>query len=136
MFCLGVFETTDHLFPAEPLELFRVNDNIGRVSTAGKLATTRAMAVLEDEFRALKLVADGPAQAATPGGFTHIFLPPIRCSLVHYSIAQQIRGQQADNFAQSFIDHVLFKNIPVGYFETTRTDGEETTVGFDIDKLD
>ncbi len=71
--CFRVFKSADLVFTLKPFKIFRVDDDIAGMRAAGKLAATRAMTVLEDVFRALKLVADGPAQAATPGGSTHNF---------------------------------------------------------------
>jgi hypothetical protein len=77
MFCFRVVELTNQVLAANPFELFWVNQDIAGESAAGELATARAVAVLENVFGAVKLVADRLAQAATPRGFAHSFDLPV-----------------------------------------------------------
>ena len=72
-----MIKTTDHLFATKPFELFWVDQDIAGEGAASELATARAMAVLKNVFRAVKLVGDSLAQAATARGFTHGFNLPI-----------------------------------------------------------
>jgi len=66
--------TTDHFLTTQPFKLFWVDDDIRRVSAAGKLATAGAVAVLKNKFGTRKLVGDGITQATAPGFFTHCLL--------------------------------------------------------------
>lgn len=74
---IRVLETTHLIFAAQPFELVGIYNDIAGVRAAGELATARTMAVLKYVFRAVKLVADRLAQAATPRGFAHSFDLPV-----------------------------------------------------------
>src|SRR5882724_2302895 len=55
----------DAFFSVRPAEGLRIDDRVGRESTAGRLAAARAMAVHELTERQPRLVPNRPAQAAS-----------------------------------------------------------------------
>jgi hypothetical protein len=77
MFCFRVIELTNQVLATKPFELFWINQDIAGEGATGELATARAVAVLENVFRAVELVGDRLAQAATPRGFAHSFNLPV-----------------------------------------------------------
>jgi hypothetical protein len=106
-----MFITTDQIFTSQPFELFRVDDDIRRVGTTGKLAATGTVAVLKNILRTGKLIIDGITQATTPDFFTHGSLQCLVTVQKIQSLILQISGAITKNIDfRSVFKSLAFSN--------------------------
>ena len=75
MLGFGVLETADLVGTCQPFELVGRDNDVSGMCAAGKLAATRAVAILEYVFRPVKLVADSATKTAALEGFAHAVFP-------------------------------------------------------------
>ena len=99
---IGELESANRGFPTKPFKLFWIDNNIGRVCTAGKFSAARAVAILKHHLWAGKLISDAATQATTFCLFTHVLISSCSVSLTGNDFRCNFRKYQCQFWVVDF----------------------------------